>query len=114
MLFPALAANGYQVKVLAASCVDWMELKDTVFGGVPAEDLETWCEGVEPPLRDAAMIRDAKAFAAQRRPGPAGVPVPVLLRDPLQLLPRRRRTGSTAGVGRRRRPQGDRRAAASS
>src|SRR6266545_1882217 len=43
VLFPALAANGYRVKVLAASCVDWMDLKDTVFGGVPVEDLKTWC-----------------------------------------------------------------------
>ncbi len=68
ILFPALAANGYQVKVLAASCVDWMELKDTVFGGVPAEDLKTWCVGVEPPFRDDAMIRDANAFARSADP----------------------------------------------
>ncbi len=68
ILFPALAANGYQVKVLAASCVDWMELKDTVFGGVPPGDLHTWCASPEPAERDAAMIRDAEAFAAKADP----------------------------------------------
>ncbi len=65
VLFPALAANGYRVKVLAASCVDWMDLKDTVFGGVPAEDLKTWCDDVEPPHRDEVMIAAANAFAAK-------------------------------------------------
>jgi uncharacterized protein len=71
VLFPALAANGYQMKVLAASCVDWMDLKDTVFGGIRAEDLRTWCEDVEPPNRDAAMLAEAEAFtkgAAADRP----------------------------------------------
>ena len=68
ILFPALAANGYQLKVLAASCVDWMDLKDTVFGGVPADDLKTWCDDVEPPDRDATMIRSAEAFAAAADP----------------------------------------------
>ena len=68
ILFPALAANGYQLKVLAASCVDWMDLKDTVFGGVPVGDLKTWCDDVEPPERDATMIRAAEAFAAAADP----------------------------------------------
>jgi uncharacterized protein len=68
VLFPALAANGYQTKVLAASCVDWMDLKDTVFGGVPPQDLHTWCDGVEPPDRDATMIREAEAFASRADP----------------------------------------------
>ena len=68
VLFPALAANGYQMKVLAASCVDWMDLKDTVFGGVPVDDLRTWCEDVEPPERDAAMLAAADAFTAQAAP----------------------------------------------
>jgi membrane-anchored protein YejM (alkaline phosphatase superfamily) len=68
ILFPALAANGYQMKILAASCVDWMDLKDTVFGGVPAEDLHTWCESVEPPDRDATMLREAQAFADRADP----------------------------------------------
>jgi membrane-anchored protein YejM (alkaline phosphatase superfamily) len=68
VLFPALAANGYQMKVLAASCVDWMDLKDTVFGGVPVDDLRTWCEDVEPPDRDAAMLAAADAFTAGAAP----------------------------------------------
>jgi membrane-anchored protein YejM (alkaline phosphatase superfamily) len=68
ILFPALATHGYQVQVLAASCVDWMDLKDTVFGGVSPKDLHTWCEGVEPPDRDATMIREAERFTAQADP----------------------------------------------
>jgi membrane-anchored protein YejM (alkaline phosphatase superfamily) len=68
ILFPALAASGYQLKVLAASCVDWMDLKDTVFGGVPPQDLRTWCDTVEPPDRDATMIREAEAFARSADP----------------------------------------------
>ena len=68
ILFPALAANGYQVKILAASCVDWMDLKDTVFGGVPPQDLHTWCENTEPADRDAAMIREGQEFARRADP----------------------------------------------
>jgi membrane-anchored protein YejM (alkaline phosphatase superfamily) len=64
VLFPALAAHGYRTKVLAASCVDWMDLKDTVFGGVPPEDLRTWCEDVDPSGRDDAMLAEARAFAS--------------------------------------------------
>ncbi len=65
VLFPALAANGYRTKILAASCVDWMDLKETVFGGVPVEDLRTWCEDVEPPDRDAAMLAAADEVTAK-------------------------------------------------
>ncbi len=68
VLFPALAAHGYQTKILAASCVDWMDLKETVFGGVPAQDLRTWCEDVAPPDRDAAMLAAADEFTARADP----------------------------------------------
>ncbi len=68
VLFPALAAHGYQVKILAASCVDWMDLKDTVFGGVPVDDLRTWCEDVKPEGRDAAMLAAADAFVQRADP----------------------------------------------
>jgi membrane-anchored protein YejM (alkaline phosphatase superfamily) len=68
LLFPALSAHGYRTKILAASCVDWMDLKDTVFGGVPAEDLRTWCQDVEPKDRDAAMLAEARAFTKAADP----------------------------------------------
>jgi membrane-anchored protein YejM (alkaline phosphatase superfamily) len=68
LLFPALAANGYQLEVLAASCVDWMELQDTVFGGVPHDALRMWCAG-EPGGRDAEMIAAAEAFTRGADPG---------------------------------------------
>lgn len=68
VLFPALAENGYQLKVLAASCVDWMGLKDTVFGGVATPDLKTWCEDVPPADRDAVMLEAARDFLAKADP----------------------------------------------
>jgi membrane-anchored protein YejM (alkaline phosphatase superfamily) len=43
-VFPSFAQNGYTVDALAASCVDWMQLKETVFGGVTSP-VETWCKG---------------------------------------------------------------------
>jgi membrane-anchored protein YejM (alkaline phosphatase superfamily) len=68
IVFPALAAAGYQMKVLSASCVNWMDLKDTVFGGIPAEDLRTWCDEPQPPHRDETMLATAAAFAEQADP----------------------------------------------
>lgn len=66
VLFPAMVKQGYQVKALAASCVDWMDLKDTVFAGVT--DLETWCQGTEPKDRDAELLKSARAFLARADP----------------------------------------------
>jgi membrane-anchored protein YejM (alkaline phosphatase superfamily) len=68
VLFPALRANGYQLRVLAASCVDWMGLKETVFAGV-GDDLETWCPKEEID-RDEAMLASADRWldAADDRP----------------------------------------------
>ncbi|XSE96752.1 sulfatase-like hydrolase/transferase [Pseudomyxococcus flavus] len=60
LLFPALAHNGYQQAFLAASSVDWMGLKDTVFRDVKG-GLRTDYEG-RSHVRDAAMVRDAVAF----------------------------------------------------
>jgi membrane-anchored protein YejM (alkaline phosphatase superfamily) len=57
LLFPALTRNGYESRVLAASCVDWMELEETVFAGVP---LETWCASTPPAGRDAVMLARAR------------------------------------------------------
>jgi membrane-anchored protein YejM (alkaline phosphatase superfamily) len=69
VLFPALSGAGYQMKVLAASCVDWMDLKDTVFGGVPADDLKTWCDDTTKIAdRDETMIAAAEAFAEKADP----------------------------------------------
>jgi membrane-anchored protein YejM (alkaline phosphatase superfamily) len=63
MLFPAFKSNGYDVRMLAASCVDWMDLKQTVFGGA-GDALETWCN--KPGLQaDAEMVARAKELAAR-------------------------------------------------
>ncbi len=67
VLFSALRRNGYALRFLAASCVDWMELKDTVFSGVQ-DDLKTWCDGLAWDDRDAAMLADARAFVQATPP----------------------------------------------
>lgn len=69
VLFPALRANGYQLRVLAASCVDWMGLKETVFAGV-GDDLETWCpkEAID---RDELMLQSAERWLATTDDRPA-------------------------------------------
>ena len=88
------------MKVLAASCVDWMDLKDTVFGGVPPDDLKTWCDDVRAAATATPRCSPTReAFTTARRPGAPAVPVPLLLRDPLQLLPRRRGPGATSRTG---------------
>jgi uncharacterized protein len=63
MLFPAFKANGYDVRMLAASCVDWMDLKQTVFGGV-GDALETWCDEPSGLVRDRELVRRGKEIAA--------------------------------------------------
>lgn len=63
-LFPAFSHNGYTSKFLAASSVDWMGLREQVFGDVQ-QSLETdWPEGLSPDEKDAAMLESAKKFVA--------------------------------------------------
>ncbi len=63
-LFPAFTANGYTSRFLAASSVDWMGLRDQVFGEVK-QSLETdWPPGLSPDQKDEAMVADAKKFVA--------------------------------------------------
>ncbi|NTX01161.1 sulfatase-like hydrolase/transferase [Myxococcus sp. CA040A] len=57
LLFPALRENGYRQAFFAASSVDWMGLKDTVFRDVHG-GLRTDYEG-RSHLRDTAMVKDA-------------------------------------------------------
>jgi membrane-anchored protein YejM (alkaline phosphatase superfamily) len=66
LLFPALRANGYRMRVLASSCIDWMSLKETVFGGVQ-DVLQTWCDGTDARTVDAEMLESAKTFVAGAR-----------------------------------------------
>ncbi len=63
-LFPAFTANGYASKFLAASSVDWMGLREQVFGDVQ-QSLETdWPAGLTPEQKDAAMLAEAKKFVS--------------------------------------------------
>lgn len=63
-LFPAFSANGYTSRFLAASSVDWMGLRDQVFGDVK-QSLETdWPAGLNGEQKDAAMLEEARRFVA--------------------------------------------------
>jgi len=63
-LFPAFSANGYTSRFLAASSVDWMGLRDQVFGDVK-QSLETdWPPGLTGEQKDAAMLDEARRFVA--------------------------------------------------
>ncbi len=65
LLFRAFSANGYQSKFLAASSVDWMGLRDQVFGDVK-QSLETdWPHDLNPEQTDAAMLKEARRFVGQ-------------------------------------------------
>jgi hypothetical protein len=60
LLFNALKVNGYRIRLLAASSVDWMGMKATVFGDVQG-DLETDYQGIG-ATRDSAMVAHAEAW----------------------------------------------------
>jgi membrane-anchored protein YejM (alkaline phosphatase superfamily) len=63
VVFPSFANNGYAVHALAASCVDWMQLRETVFGGV-THPVETWCHG-EGTEVDRQMVARARAITRE-------------------------------------------------
>ncbi|MFO0584970.1 MAG: sulfatase-like hydrolase/transferase [Anaeromyxobacter sp.] len=63
LLFEALAHAGYDVQVLSSSCVDWMDLKTTVFASVP---VETWCD--DAPDRDALLLARAHELIQRSDP----------------------------------------------
>jgi len=62
LLFSALRVNGYRMRLLAASSVDWMGMKTTVFGDVLG-DLETDYQGIG-ATRDSAMVAHAEAWVS--------------------------------------------------
>jgi len=68
LLLEAFRANGYQMRLITASSVDWMGMKRTVFADV-ADDLDTDLPGIG-ATRDSAMIARARAWVshADRRP----------------------------------------------
>lgn len=58
LLFPALRANGYDLSLIAASSVDWMSLRETVFKDVWS-GMQTGLPG-DGHERDAEMMRRAR------------------------------------------------------
>jgi len=71
LLFAALKGHGYQARLLAASSVDWMGLKQSVFGDV-ADDLETEFPGIG-QTRDSAMVASARRWVERAGPAPVFV-----------------------------------------
>jgi uncharacterized protein len=68
LLFGALAANGYASKIFAASSVDWMGLKETVFGEVQQELETDWPPELGSDQRDALIVEHAEAAARAAPP----------------------------------------------
>lgn len=63
-LFPAFTRNGYASRFLAASSVDWMGLREQVFGDVQ-QSLETdWPAGLTGEQKDGAMLDEARRFVS--------------------------------------------------
>jgi hypothetical protein len=67
-LFGALRENGYQLRLLAASCLDWMELRSTVFGDVGDEHVRNRCDDFEWELRDEKLFADARELVSAADP----------------------------------------------
>lgn len=65
VLFPALKNNGYQLSLLAASSVDWMDLKETVFRDV-LDGLQTNFTGAG-HTRDVQMVARAERIVDEAR-----------------------------------------------
>lgn len=68
LLFPALRANGYQTRVLVASCLDWLELRDTVFGPLGDEHVRFRCDPRNHADRDELLVGDARELVAGADP----------------------------------------------
>lgn len=62
LLFPALKQNGYALSLIAASSVDWMGLKETVFGDI-GDGLQTDFTG-RGAVRDVQMMEKAEEVLA--------------------------------------------------
>ena len=60
LVFGAMAANGYTAKIFAASSVDWMGLRETVFGDVQQELETDWPPDMPGDARDEAIVEHAK------------------------------------------------------
>jgi membrane-anchored protein YejM (alkaline phosphatase superfamily) len=60
LLFPAMQANGYQVRALAGSCLEWMQLRDTVFAGLEDDHVRNSCADGDWAERDDALLADSR------------------------------------------------------
>ena len=68
LLFPALQRHGYGIRLLTASCLDWMNLRDhgrggnnlNAFAGVPQSDVRVFCDGDTWEKRDDLLFGSAR------------------------------------------------------
>jgi membrane-anchored protein YejM (alkaline phosphatase superfamily) len=68
LLFAALSANGYHSRVLAASSVDWMGMRQGVFGDVEGELETDWPKTLRGDQRDEAIVERAKRHVLETPP----------------------------------------------
>jgi hypothetical protein len=68
LLFPAMQANGYQVRALAGSCLEWMQLRDTVFAGLADDHVRNSCASGDWGERDDLLLADTRAQVDRARP----------------------------------------------
>jgi hypothetical protein len=72
LLFPALQRNGYQVRLLTASCLDWMNLRDhgrggdhlNDFAGVAQSDVKVFCDPGTWDYRDDLLFAAAREYVS--------------------------------------------------
>lgn len=62
LLFGAFQANGYRTRLFAASSVEWMGLKDSVFGDVQGDLVDDFPDDVQGEARDAEALRRAREW----------------------------------------------------
>jgi membrane-anchored protein YejM (alkaline phosphatase superfamily) len=70
ILFPALQRHGYEIRLLTASCLDWMNLRDhgrggdhlNDFAGVPQSDVRVFCDPGTWERRDDLLFSAAREY----------------------------------------------------
>jgi membrane-anchored protein YejM (alkaline phosphatase superfamily) len=68
LLFPAMQANGYEVRALAGSCLEWMQLRDTVFAGLDDGHVRNSCTDGDWGERDDKLLADARGHVERVDP----------------------------------------------
>jgi membrane-anchored protein YejM (alkaline phosphatase superfamily) len=76
LLFPALQHHGYEIRLLTASCLDWMNLRDhgrggdnlNDFAGVKQSDVRVFCDAGTWAQRDDMLFDAARGYVESAPP----------------------------------------------